>query len=177
MTGTGKVHHHQMTSFPLLTSSDGRLLLKSAAFPRMSATESCWKSLCTVTLSSSPVCRANALPNFVTWAVAVSCQDIKAVQDLCRTKAAMFSPSAVAPPELSWWPEFSVWTNLDDLNFLYQPKFSCEQPSQPQFVLHDHCWGSAHVSSEPDYACFFPFGKYVKVKHFSRGISKYADAS
>ena len=57
-----------------MASWAGHLLLKSAAFPRMSATESCWKSLWTVTLSSSPVWRARALPSLVTWAAAVSCQ-------------------------------------------------------------------------------------------------------
>ena len=42
-------------------SWEGTLLLKRAAFPRIRATESFWKSLVSSTDSSSPVCRALAL--------------------------------------------------------------------------------------------------------------------
>ena len=48
-------------------------MFNRAALPRIRATDSCWKSLWMVVLSSSPFCRASALPSFATSVTAVGC--------------------------------------------------------------------------------------------------------
>ena len=68
------MNHHTISSTLPPAASDGRLLFNRAAFPRIKATESCWKSLWMVTLSSSPFWRARALPSLTTSAAAEGCQ-------------------------------------------------------------------------------------------------------
>ena len=48
--------------------------MRREAFPFMRAMESCWKRWETVMDSSSPVCRASALPSFLISSMAALCQ-------------------------------------------------------------------------------------------------------
>ena len=69
----GSAPHHPSPSSPWPPSLGFRLFI-SAAFPLTRAIESCWKRWRVVVISSSPVCRARALPSFLISEIADLCQ-------------------------------------------------------------------------------------------------------
>ena len=65
--------HQPKPSSPSVLSLGFRLF-RRAAFPLTSAIESCWKRWRVTVISSSPVCRASALPSFLISLTADLCQ-------------------------------------------------------------------------------------------------------
>ena len=71
--GTEQIYRKKYFSLFIMLSLGFRFF-RRAAFPLTSAIESCWKRWRVTVISSSPVCRASALPSFLISLTADLCQ-------------------------------------------------------------------------------------------------------
>ena len=114
------MNHHTISSSLPPAASDGHLLFSRAAFPRIKATENCWKSLWMVTLSSSPFWQARALPSLTTSATAEGCQAPK-----LSTATNLLKSALIKVPQKSHLSEeragaqslFGKWPNRPRISF------------------------------------------------------------